>query len=183
MESGPHFSKRTYFERDFNALAVKILPGEYHVTDNNIIISTVLGSCVSVCIYDRTNGVGGMNHFMLPGDGQKQARRMDPSARYGIHAMELLLGHFIKLGGKQASLEAKVFGAGKVMDGMSDVGRQNADFALEYLYARNIQMSAVDVGDVYPRKLIFLPGTGQVFVKRMGNRALSQELILPNNGG
>lgn len=172
MESGPHFSKRTYFERNFNALAIKILPGEYHVTDDNIIISTVLGSCVSVCIYDSSNGVGGMNHFMLPGEALKKGKPVDPSARYGTHAMELLLGHFIKLGGRQASLEAKVFGAGRVMDGMSDVGRQNADFALDYLTARNIQLSAVDVGDIYPRKLIFHPNTGQVFVKKIRKQAM-----------
>ncbi len=179
MESGLHFSKRTYLDRTFNALAVKILPGEYHVTNNDIMISTVLGSCVSVCVCDRSNGVGGMNHFMLPGDKLGLGRSLIPSARYGTHAMELLLNHFIKLGGKRASLQAKVFGAGKVMDGMSDVGRQNADFALRYLKSRYIQVVAVDVGDVYPRKVVFLPATGQVFVKRIRNQAVSQELLIP----
>ncbi len=180
MERSRHFSKRTYFDRIFNALAVKILPGEYHVTDKNIMISTVLGSCVSVCIYDRINGVGGMNHFMLPGDKPGPARVMNPSARYGIHAMELLLKHFIKLGGRRDSLEAKVFGAGKVMNGMSDVGSQNAEFALRYLKARNIQVVALDVGDIYPRKVFFSPASGQAFVKRISNQTLSQELLAPS---
>ena len=174
MESGLHFSKNTYFDRIFNALAVKILPGEYNVNNENVMISTVLGSCVSVCVCDRINGVGGMNHFMLPGDNLNQVRSLDPSARYGIHAMELLLKHYTKLGGKRTSLEAKVFGAGKVMDGMSDVGRQNADFALGYLAARKLQIVAVDVGDIYPRKVIFFPGTGQVFVKKIRHQVLPQ---------
>jgi chemotaxis protein CheD len=179
MESGTHFSKRTYFDRNFDAQAVKILPGEYHVTDVNVVISTVLGSCVSVCVFDRINCVGGMNHFMLPGAKLEKERSLGPSARYGTHAMELLLKHYTKLGGKRTSLEAKVFGAGRVMDGMSDVGRQNADFALKYLSARNIQVVAADVGDVYPRKVIFFPNTGRVFVKRIPNQTLTLELFLP----
>lgn len=182
MESGLHFTKKTYFDRTFNVLAVKILPGEYHVADNNIMISTVLGSCVSVCVFDSLNGVGGMNHFMLPGNKLEQGKSLDPSARYGSHAMELLLKHYTKLGGKRASLEAKVFGAGKVMDGMSDVGRQNADFALEYLSSRNIQVVAVDVGNIYPRKVVFFPGTGRAYVKRIPNQKLPQELLLPYRG-
>lgn len=174
MESGVHFSKKTYFDRSFNQMAVKIFPGEYHVTANDIMISTVLGSCVSVCVCDRLNGVGGMNHFMLPGDKLEQGRSFD-SARYGAHAMELLLTHFIKVGGTRAGLEAKVFGAGKVMDEMSDVGRQNADFALQYLHERKIQVIAVDVGDVYPRKIIFSPISGQVFVKRIQKQGLYKD--------
>lgn len=177
MESGLHFSKRTYFDRTFNAMAVKILPGEYHVTDSEILISTVLGSCVSVCVYDRVNGVGGMNHFMLPGSKLEQGALTDPSARYGTHAMELLLTHYIQLGGKRSDLEAKVVGAGRVMDGMSDVGKQNADFALDYLNSRDIQVVASDIGDVYPRKVVFSPRTGQVFVKKIRTQALSLELL------
>jgi chemotaxis protein CheD len=180
MESGLHFSNKTYFDRTFNAQAVKILPGEYHVTGNDIMISTVLGSCVSVCIRDRISGVGGMNHFMLPGDRLKQGRSLESSARYGTHAMELLFNHYSKLGGNLTNLEAKVFGAGKVMDGMSDVGRQNADFALQYLKARNIQVVAVDIGDIHPRKVIFIPRTGQAFVKRIRNQTLQSAGVMPD---
>ena len=177
MESGLHFSKRTYHDRTFNTLAVKILPGEYHVTATGIMISTVLGSCVSVCVCDRINGVGGMNHFMLPEDNALKGKFTVPSARYGTHAMELLLNHYTKLGGKRTLLEAKIFGAGRVMDGMSNVGRLNAEFALRYLKARHIQVVAMDVGDVYPRKIVFWPDTGQVLVKRIRNQ--THEPLLP----
>lgn len=152
----------TYFDRSFNRQAVKILPGEYYATAADTMIVTVLGSCVSVCLRDRLAGIGGMNHFMLPGHGAQS-----PSARYGVKAMEVLLEHLKHLGADHSRLEAKVFGAGRVVQGMGDVGSHNADFALEYLGSRGIPVSALDVGDVHPRKVYFSPRTGRVLVRRI----------------
>ncbi|OGU26048.1 MAG: hypothetical protein A2X85_12285 [Geobacteraceae bacterium GWF2_54_21] len=118
-----------------------------------------------------------MNHYMLPGDSGELVRISSGSARYGTHAMKLLLEHVLQLGAERSRLEAKVFGAGKVMDGMSDVGRQNADFAVRYLRDQKIRIAAVDVGDIYPRKICFYPATGQVFVKRIQNQELSPEIL------
>lgn len=177
MQSGKFFSTSSYYDRIFDTKAVKILPGEYHANGDNTAITTVLGSCVSVCLYDAVSGVGGMNHYMLPGETGEAGRSASGSPRYGTHAMKLLLEHLLRLGAVRASLEAKVFGAGRVMDGMSDVGRQNADFALRYLKEQRIRVAAVDVGDVFPRKICFLPATGQVFVKRIQNQTLSPELF------
>lgn len=178
MYRGRYFSTCRYYDRIFGTNAVKILPGEYHATDDDTIITTVLGSCVSVCLYDTVNGIGGMNHFMLPGDMDGPGRSGNGSARYGTNAMKLLIEHVIQLGAVRACLEAKIFGAGRVMDGMSDVGRQNADFAMRYLNEQKIRISAVDVGDTCPRKIFFSPATGQVFVKRIEKRMLSQKLFL-----
>ena len=178
MHRGRYFSTCSYYDRIFSRNAVKILPGEYHVTDDDTIITTVLGSCVSVCLYDTVNGVGGMNHYMLPGDIDGAGKSGNGSARYGTHAMKLLIEHVIQLGAVRDCLEAKVFGAGRVMDGMSDVGRQNADFAMRYLNEQKIRIGAVDVGDTCPRKIFFSPATGQAFVKRIQNRMLSQKLFL-----
>lgn len=177
MHRGRFFSTSSYYDRIFDAMAVKILPGQYHATGDGTVITTVLGSCVSVCLYDAAKGVGGMNHYMLPGDAAGQGKSGNGSARYGTHAMKLLIEHVIQLGAERAGLEAKVFGAGRVMDGMSDVGRQNADFALRYLREQKIRIAAVDVGDTYPRKIYFSPATGQVFVKRIPNQTLSTELF------
>jgi chemotaxis protein CheD len=91
-----------------------------------------------------------MNHYMLPGDDQERGAVTTGSARYGTCAMALLLGHVLQLGAKRANLLAKVFGAGRVMEGMSDVGSRNSDFAIHYLRQENIRMTAVDVGDIYP---------------------------------
>lgn len=115
---------------------------------------------------------------MLPGDTGEPGKSGSGSARYGIHAMKLLLEHVIQLGADRTNLEAKIFGAGRVMDGMSDVGRQNADFALRYLKGQKIRITAIDVGDTFPRKIYFSPATGQVFVKRVQNRTLSPELFM-----
>lgn len=177
MHRGSYFSTSRYYDRTFDTMVVKILPGQYHATDDKTVITTVLGSCVSVCLYDTCNGVGGMNHFMLPGNAGTAGKSGAGSARYGTHAMQLLLAHVIRLGAARDSLAAKVFGAGRVMDGMSDVGRQNADFALCYLQERRIHVAAVDVGATLPRKIFFSPATGQVFVKRLRSRTLPGELF------
>jgi chemotaxis protein CheD len=118
-----------------------------------------------------------MNHYMLPGDTGGLSKSCEDSARYGTHAMRLLIEHVVMLGAVYANLEAKVFGAGKVMNGMSDVGKQNADFALSYLEEHTIRVVAVDVGDILPRKIYFSPATGQVFVKRLRSRKLPAELF------
>lgn len=164
MHTGKYFAKSSYYDRTFNKQAVKILPGEYHATDSDTMIVTVLGSCVSVCIRDRVSGIGGMNHYMLPGEAGTAG---SPSPRYGTHAMELLIDHLLQLGGRLPYLEAKVFGAGRVINGVTDVGERNAEFALRYLEKREIPVTAVDVGDIYPRKVYFAPATGRAFVRQI----------------
>lgn len=179
MHRGRHFSSSCYYDRLFGTKAVKILPGQYHATADGTLITTVLGSCVSVCLYDAVNGVGGMNHYMLPGDRSEAGEVGHGSARYGSNSMKLLVNHVIQLGAIRENLAAKVFGAGRVMAGMSDVGRQNADYALRYLKECGIRIAALDVGDIHPRKICFSPATGQVFVKRIKNQSLSPYLNLP----
>jgi chemotaxis protein CheD len=176
MQTGRHFSHNRYYDRVFRKYAVRLLPGEYHATGEGTIITTVLGSCVSVCLYDALHGVGGMNHYLLPGEALPDGKANSGSARYGRAAMELLLQHLLALGAERSQLTAKIFGAGRVMDRLSDVGRQNADFAVRFLNEQKIRIAAVDVGDVWPRKICFSPATGQVFVKRIQTQALPAEL-------
>lgn len=120
-----------------------------------------------------------MNHYMLPGCAVEHGKSGNGSARYGIHAMKLVIDHVLQLGGERANLEAKVFGAGKVMEGAGDVGIKNADFALRYLNEQKIRVVATDVGDSFPRKIYFSPATGQVFVKRIQPQTLSPGLFAP----
>lgn len=158
-----------YFDRQFNCDAVKILPGEYFVTQRELVIVTVLGSCVSVCLRDRVNGIGGMNHFMLPGNHDGGLSPISASARYGVYAMELLINHLLKLGARRSDFEAKVFGGGSVLRGMTanNVGERNAEFVREYLATENIQIAAQDLLDIYPRKVYYFPSTGRVLVKKL----------------
>ena len=159
----------TYFDRNFDCEAVKILPGEYFVTQRDIVIVTVLGSCVSVCLRDRVSGIGGMNHFMLPGNADGGISPISASARYGVYAMELLVNHLLKLGARRHCFEAKVFGGGQVVSGMTtmNVGERNTTFVLDYLKTERIPVLSKDVLDVYPRKVCFLPASGKAMVKRL----------------
>lgn len=163
-------SPNLYFDRHFNMEAGKILPGEYYVTRRDMLLVTVLGSCVSACIRDVVSGIGGMNHFMLPdGGSQDKDGLLSSSARYGTYAMEVLINELLKLGAKRANLEAKVFGGGRVLKGFTvgNVGQRNADFVLEFLKTENIRVVAQDLLDVYPRKVYFFPKTGKVLVKKL----------------
>jgi chemotaxis protein CheD len=153
-----------WYEPQFANEAVKVLPGEYFVYNEDILIMTTLGSCIAACLWDRQAKIGGMNHFMLPeGAGE--------SGRYGSFAMELLINEMLKLGATRSSMEAKVFGGGQVISGMNsmNVGERNTAFVLDYLKAERIQVVSKDVLDIYPRKVCFLPASGKAMVKRLAS--------------
>ena len=156
-----------YYDRNFQAEAAKILPGEYCVSDQGMLLVTVLGSCVAACIRDVDSGVGGMNHFMLPDDGGHDV--LGSSARYGTYAMEVLINHLFKMGARRNRLEAKVFGGGAVLASLSssNIGARNAEFVLDYLKTEKIPVVAKDLLDSYPRKVYYFPETGRVLVKKL----------------
>ena len=151
-----------FYEAHFKSDAVKVLPGEYYVDDEDLLIMTTLGSCIAACLWDRNARVGGMNHFMLP-------EGVGDSGRYGSYAMELLINELLKRGASRTSLEAKVFGGGAVISGMSslNVGERNTSFVLDYLKTEHITVVSKDVLDIYPRKVCFLPASGKAMVKRL----------------
>lgn len=153
-----------FYEAHFKADAVKVLPGEYFVHDEDVLIMTTLGSCIACCLWDRERRIGGMNHFMLP-DGGGAA----DGGRYGSFAMELLINEMMKRGASRLSLEAKVFGGGAVIAGMSslNVGERNTAFVMDYLKTERIPVVSKDVMDVYPRKVCFFPASGKAMVKRL----------------
>jgi len=133
------------------------------------VLVTVLGSCVAACIQDRTAGIGGMNHFMLPDDGADVAQAASDSMRYGAYAMEVLINELIKAGGRRDRFEAKVFGGGAVLAGMTtiNIGDRNSEFVRRYLALEKIRIVAEDLQGSHPRKVAFMPRTGQVMVKKL----------------
>jgi len=163
-----HFATNVYYDRTFDRDAAKILPGEYYFTGKDMLIVTVLGSCVAACIRDRVTGIGGMNHFMLPDSGDGDSP-ISASMRYGTYAMEILINDLLKAGARRENLEAKVFGGGNVLRGFVaiNVGERNAQFVKDYLKAENIRITAEDLNDVHPRKVYFFPRTGKVLVKKL----------------
>lgn len=158
-----------YYDRNFDIEAAKILPGEYYVTGRDMLLVTVLGSCVSACIRDPRTGLGGMNHFMLPQGGGDEHNPLSSSARYGGYAMEVLINQLVKLGANRAGLEAKVFGGGAVLRGFTtvNVGQKNSEFVLEYLRNERIRVVAQDLQDLYPRKVYYWPSSGRVLVRKL----------------
>lgn len=162
-----HFATNLYFDRNFTSEAAKILPGEYYVTGKQMLLVTVLGSCVAACIRDSDSGIGGMNHFMLPDEGGRDM--VSTSARYGTYAMEVLINHLLKMGARRNRLEAKVFGGGAVLESLSssNVGMRNAEFVLNYLKTEKIPIIAKDLLDSYPRKVYYFPNSGRVLVKKL----------------
>jgi len=165
-----------YWDKKREQVIAKILPGEFYMTRENVAIATTLGSCVSACIWDEHAGIGGMNHFMLPLT-DKEAHEVDwgqrgmasDATRYGNFAMEHLINMILKHGGRKINLRAKVFGGGKVLKQMSDVGEKNINFVLQYLADEGIQVESSDLGSFYPRKILFEPCSGRAFVKTIDN--------------
>jgi chemotaxis protein CheD len=154
-----------YHDHHFKHDAVKVLPGEYYVTTADMMIMTVLGSCIAACIWDPKVRVGGMNHFMLPDGGG------DTSGRYGSYAMELLINEMIKLGARRETMQAKVFGGGQVMHSFTtmNVGERNTQFVLDYLQTERIAVISKDVLDIHPRKVCYFPATGKAMCKRLAH--------------
>jgi chemotaxis protein CheD len=165
--SGLPVASNFYMDTTFHRKGVKLLPNEYFVTTEDLVLQTVLGSCVAACIHDRTAGIGGMNHFMLPDDSDNRAA--SDAIRYGAYAMEVLLNELLKGGAKRERLEAKVFGGAAVLAGMTtlNIGDRNSEFVRRYLAMEKVRVAAEDLQGNYPRKVAFLPGTGQVMVKKL----------------
>ena len=155
----------------FEQELVTIHPGEYYATVDDTIISTVLGSCIAVGFFDERARMGGLNHFMLPGDSAGIDLLRSPNAKYGMYAMELLINDLMGLGARKSALKAKVFGGGSVLHFSSGAGSRipgnNIDFAFEYLRGEGIPVVASDVGGREPRKIFFYARTGKVLLKRI----------------
>ncbi len=192
------------YDSKLKSNVLTIFAGEYYISTNKEIISTVLGSCISVCLYDIVTGVGGMNHFMLPESAEsknkiftkdsllKKEELSEKSMRYGITAMEVLIAEMQKHGAKRINLQAKVFGGGKVIssnNSMQSIGDKNIGFARAFLKTERIVITKENVGDNYGRKIFFMTGRDSVFVKKVAiEPAVTEEqnymkklMLLKNN--
>jgi chemotaxis protein CheD len=172
---------KRYWDPKHENYVAKILPGEFYISGQNEIISTVLGSCVSACIRDTALGIGGMNHFMLPQHGGHSSIEWDGAqvsseTRYGNWAMEYLINELLKAGAARNRLEIKLFGGGQVLANMTDVGARNIQFVENYLASEGMAVSAKDLGGIYPRKVMYYSDTGKVLVKKI--RKTSNDTIV-----
>jgi chemotaxis protein CheD len=160
---------------------VTIHIGGVHASREPILLDTVLGSCISACLYDPVSGVGGMNHFMLP----EGADPDNPtSARYGVNAMELLISEIMKLGGNRKRFQAKVFGGGhvlKIRKTLDGIPQQNINFVHRFLNAEQIPVMSEDIGGYQARRVLFNTQTNKVYLKRLGTneaeRTAEEEMV------
>jgi chemotaxis protein CheD len=141
---------------------INIVQGEYQVTnDPDVYLTTILGSCVAACLTDPVAKLGGMNHFLLPGDA-------GASMSHGVHAMELLVNGLLQRGAKRERLQAKLFGGARMLRGLTDVGQNNADFAERFIKRERIAFNGGSLRGERGRRVQFWPLTGRVRLMTLG---------------
>ena len=151
-------------ERENAALRVHVVQGQQHVeNDPDAMLTTILGSCIAACLWDPVRGVGGMNHFLLPGENNQSPDfgSIGSSARYGVHAMELLVNALLRRGARREGLQAKLFGGARMIRGLTDIGEMNATFAEGFLKAEGIPLAGGSLRGNQGRRIQFWPVTGR----------------------
>jgi len=159
---------QSYWNNKWHCHALKIKPGEFYVSDQEIVITTVLGSCISVCAYDPTTGFGGMNHFMLP-DNSHHSNPVR-CTRYGMFAMEQLINELMKKGSICENLHLKVTGGGEMLQGVSAIGKENINFIEKFIADENLHLVSSDTGGDQGRRVAFFPSSGKMLVNKMSHR-------------
>jgi chemotaxis protein CheD len=169
----PGFETIRRYTNPQGQVIAKLLPGDFYVTTYDEVLDTVLGSCVSACIRNPKLGIGGMNHFMLPrpsGNGHDTWESAAGRAtRYGSASMEQWINRILKAGGTRADLEVKIFGGGRVLKTLTDVGDHNVVFVREFLKQEGLRVTSEDVGDTCPRHVQYFPLTGRVRVRHLNS--------------
>lgn len=168
-----------YFDRQLGCDVIKVMPGEYEVSADDVTLVTLLGSCVAACLRDPVAGVGGMNHFLLPED-LRAGGPVTTNTRYGAYAMEVLINELLKLGAQRQRLEAKVFGGANILRGMTSapVGDRNAQFVIDYLHNESIMAASRDLGGQVARKVAYFVRSGRVLVRHLPIAATAADLAV-----
>lgn len=182
----PKFSEFSHIKRfwmpQHNSYGVKVVAGDFYVSNQDELITTVLGSCVTVCIRDPIAGVGGINHFLLP---DANCDLLSASNRYGVFAMEQLINSIIKHGGKRENFEIKLVGGGNMIAGVNDIGKSNIEFVKSFMRTEGYPIVAQDLGGTQPRKIVYSVNTGKLLVNKLKSqhqdRYLAKELEQQRN--
>lgn len=164
----PEFAHyRRFWMPQHERYGVKVVAGDFYVSTQDELITTVLGSCVSACIRDPKNGVGGINHFLLP---DADCDLLSASNRYGVFAMEQLINAIIKHGGRRENFEVKLVGGGNMIAGSNDIGQSNIEFVKNFLTTEGYRVVAEDLGGIYPRKILYNITSGKLLVNKLKNQ-------------
>ena len=178
---------RTVYNSKLKKEVVHIFPGEYYISSESEVISTLLGSCISVCLFDKISGLGGMNHFLLPEKAlQSKNLKLDKkhihdnfeSTRYGITAMETLILEMQKKGALRNNLRAKIFGGGEIIfknSNIESVGKKNIKFIKAYLKVEKIPIDAHNTGDLFARKILFDTKDNSILMEKIAIEKVAKE--------
>ncbi len=157
---------------------VHLVQGEHRISDDpQVMLSTILGSCVAACIRDPRAGIGGMNHFLLP--GPRQTRQLGEAERYAAHLMELLVNALLCAGATRGHLEAKLFGGSSVLGGRTDIGERNGSFATEFLAREGITLTSQCLGGTNGRRLQYWPVSGRARRSFIANAETVAPSVVP----
>lgn len=170
--------RRRFFDRRLNAMVVSVCQGDFYVTSRpNELLSTVLGSCIAVCMRDPVVGCGGMNHFLLPTQNGLADELPSPVLRYGSYSIERMTNALLAYGACRSRLEIKVFGGANIVAGIRNFGHSNADFVEKYFAREGLRIAAKDLRGVKTRRLKYFPFSGRALVgQSQGNpdRSIAQ---------
>ena len=162
--------RQSHFDSSVDATAIWIFQGDFYVSARpDLFLTTVLGSCIAVCMRDPIAGCGGMNHFLLPDAEDRGEHFPSLALRYGSYSIERLINAILSRGGKRERLEIKVFGGANVLGGTSEVGSRNVDFIEHYFAKERLSIRAADLRGNLPRKLRYFPTTGRAQVYDLRN--------------
>jgi len=150
--------------------------GEHGVSDDpSVILATLLGSCVSTCMFDPLAKVGGLNHMVLPNDSSNDPFDMMSQ----VNAMECLINALLNSGAARSRLVAKVFGGARMIGSSAGVGEKNAQFVLSFLRDESIPLEGQDLGGTQARRIRFEPTTGRVQLKLVTDRPVEPAIEAP----
>jgi chemotaxis protein CheD len=159
------------YDQQLKSEVITIHPGEHYSTNEDVVIATLLGSCIAVALYDEKEQQGGLNHFMLDRTLIPKNDITGNIGRFGMYAMEILINELMKAGSQRKNLVAKVFGGGSILQNttgnINKIPQDNIDFAINYLKTEKIPVIAQDVGGPWPRKVFFYPVTAKVLLKHI----------------
>lgn len=145
---------------------LSVLQGQFRVSDDpEAVMTTILGSCVATCAWDPDTGVGGMNHFLLPGTEKNRSGNL----RYGVNSMELLINALLQQGARRENLHIKLFGGARMFGTEDGIGRKNSEFAVWYVETEGLRLVKKCLGGTRGRKVRFWPGSGHAQLKFLQN--------------
>lgn len=173
-----------FFDITLNREIITIYPGELYITKKSELITTILGSCISIVLFDEQNSIGGINHYMLPAAPPESKKNSGlPITRFGEYAIKTLIQEMINQGASLKNLKAKIFGGSNVLNFSSKkderkkdvqkkdalIGEENINFARKFLKKIGIPIVSEDVGGVSSRKIFFDTTNYKVFLKRINS--------------